>query len=921
MYYKYLILICICFNSISFAQIEFSNNEVLSFHSYGANYIDSGDIDGDGDFDIVGCIGNDSSSSIVWFKQNNKLTFNVNIIDTIKEEQFKYSSLIDLDHDKDLDVIVCVSFDAYYWYENNGNGEFEKHILDDTVQIPNPVYTGEKTNKSYLWESSIPKDTFGEPEFFLARHKKLTACDIDKDGDVDLIGASTYLTILYENVGEMIFNKKLFLDINTTTIGCGDMDGDGDIDLVTDKHIYYNDGNLNFAKRFNLFDNNNYLTNGGSNNIVDFDKDGDLDILFINPKSSSFHWLENNDSNGLIEHLIYQGDRLDIHSVTYADVDLDGDFDILGSSNAEYSAFLWLENDNNFEFTKHSLANGSWVNANNLGGNAELLIAKDIDQDGDIDLLGAAPGDNVFSIFVNNGKNDFKGQRIQEIETLAFDTGKVVSGDIDGDGDMDFTTYSGDGHNFSWFENDGKGEFNPHLVHRGWKSLNAQDINLVDLNNDGILDFVGKSFSRNKYWWYDISNPDEVEINELQDFNFTKIFSPQFIDFDNDGDMDFLAISENDRTFEYYENNGQGKFEHTTLSVTMPEYDKTYDLKVIDIDNDGDFDIVTRNTNSNKDKSVLYIFENDGTNNFSFKHISDLPESGPYKYNRFSTPIRVDDFNNDDLIDIIAYDRQNTFLFINFGANVFEKLKTTEFEGGLKAISDINNDGYLDIITSTTNETLLYLGLEKYKFNDKVVVGSGIRSCDFGDFNNDCINDMVVSTGLNEGYAQYSLILKKITNVPKFNTGVKQLNSKKLISQSHCTNYQWYDCNFPNTPLEKETNKTLSPNKKGSYFVQISNGKCYETSDCFFFENNELNTSQYILDTTVKAYPNPSKGSITIESPIKIDNIVLMNLQGQTVSSIKCLNNKSTITNIPDGYYILTISCDRNVINKKIIVR
>ena len=71
-------------------------------------------------------------------------------------------------------------------------------------------------------------------------------------------------------------------------------------------------------------------------------------------------------------------------------------------------------------------------------------------------------------------------------------------------------------------------------------------------------------------------------------------------------------------------------------------------------------------------------------------------------------------------------------------------------------------------------------------------------------------------------------------------------------------------------------------------------------------------------------YPNPSSNhKINIDSSIKLDDLQLINLNGQLLMDVKnpvFNNNSYTIENLPQGFYFLKLSSNNNSITKKISV-
>ena len=72
--------------------------------------------------------------------------------------------------------------------------------------------------------------------------------------------------------------------------------------------------------------------------------------------------------------------------------------------------------------------------------------------------------------------------------------------DMDSDGDIDAATCGYGDQIVMWYENDGKGDFTPHLV---GKKQEAYDIRTVDLDADGDLDLLIAGRASNNVVWYE----------------------------------------------------------------------------------------------------------------------------------------------------------------------------------------------------------------------------------------------------------------------------------------------------------------------------------------------------------------------------------------------------------------------------------
>ncbi|WP_339835376.1 endonuclease [uncultured Flavobacterium sp.] len=85
-----------------------------------------------------------------------------------------------------------------------------------------------------------------------------------------------------------------------------------------------------------------------------------------------------------------------------------------------------------------------------------------------------------------------------------------------------------------------------------------------------------------------------------------------------------------------------------------------------------------------------------------------------------------------------------------------------------------------------------------------------------------------------------------------------------------------------------------------------------------------LSTQDFVSLDGISVYPNPSNNhSINIQSEVALDEIQLINLNGQLIQVINkpvFNNNTYTIDNLPQGFYLLRLSSENQSVTKKIIV-
>src|SRR5699024_3325379 len=255
-------------------------------------------------------------------------------------------------------------------------------------------------------------------------------------------------------------------------------------------------------------------------------------------------WYEN-DGQGGFESSHFIASSIDgVNSIYTADMDGDGDPDVIVSSNYD-NALAWVENtDGQGDFGAPHMIDHS--------GGTNSVYAADIDGDGDMDLVTSYTtyASNIHKInwYENtDGQGDFS-----EVKTIANDVGGgsiVVSADIDGDGDQDVVVTTAAANKIVWYENtDGLGSFAQHMIDAD--TYGEKSLYVADLDNDGDMDVVAASDDGNNLVWYEntdgLGNFGQQQIishntnGENPYFPKTLVYAA---DIDNDGDLDVVASS------------------------------------------------------------------------------------------------------------------------------------------------------------------------------------------------------------------------------------------------------------------------------------------------------------------------------------------------------------------------------------------
>ena len=175
--------------------------------------------------------------------------------------------------------------------------------------------------------------------------------------------------------------------------------------------------------------------------------------------------------------------------------DLDGDtkIDVL-SANKFGGNLTWYKN-------MDGLGNFGPQNTIAFLNDTIHVNTADLDGDGDMDVLAVSYFLDLVVWYENlDGQGNFSSQKI--ISNTADGPYRVISADIDGDGDMDIISGS-DNTGIAWYENtDGNGSFGPSRVII-FAAPNSRSITTADIDNDDDMDVVGSTSGSVTVAWYE----------------------------------------------------------------------------------------------------------------------------------------------------------------------------------------------------------------------------------------------------------------------------------------------------------------------------------------------------------------------------------------------------------------------------------
>jgi hypothetical protein len=723
-----------------------------------------GDVDGDGQMELVSWNQGGSALLLIEIPADPRNAAGEWPRTTIASVTGSYEgmAIADIDLDGKLDIVG-----AGRWYKHSTGTTFTSNLIANRVF--NRTAVGQLIPGGRPEVVLVPGDDDGPLTWYewdgsawvahelmanVIHGHSLAVADLDGDGQQDIFvgemgnpgaGANCKAWVLYGDGAGDFTTQLVSTGIANHESKVGDLDGDGDRDILTKPYnygaprvdVWLNDGTkLSLDKwQRHVVDNARparaiFITGG------DLDGDGKKDIVtggwwYKNPGAPGGTWTRNTIGAPLN------------NLATIYDFDGDGDLDVLGTEgvgSASNHDFVWARNNGAGAFTI--------LDNINTGGSGDFLQGVAVAHYTNNGLLEVAlswhnGGGGVQMLTVPaNPSSDTWPWRVLSTTTQSE---QLSAGDLDQDTDVDLMLGT------KWLRNDST-TWTPFTL---YSTGDEADRNrLGDINGDGRVDvvvgFEAISTAGKLAWYERPADPTGAWTEHIISSTVVGPMSLDVADMDLDGDLDVVVGEHNlsspasAKLYVFENADGQGGSWVPHLVYTGDEHH--VGAQVMDIDGDGDLDILSIGWGHNR----VLLYENKARSvEVPFRQVTiDAGFNGDCK--------SVGDLDGDGQVDVVIGGSQLIWYKYPTWSKTTIAAAGTEFTTDMQ-VGDVDGDGDLDVIVPDGNSGDNVLWFENPRpAGDPAATtwtrhaigaqGGWAHDIEVGDLNGDTKLDVVVRT-------------------------------------------------------------------------------------------------------------------------------------------------------------------------------
>ena len=543
----------------------------------------------------------------------------------------------------------------------------------------------------------IPLGTPSTIDGSFANAEAQAFADLDNDGDVDALAAGAGEVAVWLNNGDGSVWTKDSVDTSVTTpvaVFAADFDDDGDTDFAAADSatgtLSWYENTAGDAMSWSRTDVVTTETGVHSVAAADMDGDGDLDLLTAASTLERVTWWAYDSATGFSSTPVVVASSLTgARFATPADLDRDGDLDVLATADGE---LFWFES---------SSSGTSWSSSSIDATLGSPIFAKalDLDLDADVDLVVTDSSDDKVYAYENSGAQVWSREEIASVNG-AF---SISALDFDADGDTDFLGSATDGDLVFWLEHP---EGDPWTDAWTLRTIQAtaggpNQTAAADLDGDGDVDLAAALNTDGDLRWYPNQSlhrnapfSDGIQIEH----NFSAATYVKAADMDLDGDLDLVSASPNADRVRWWNNPADGS--DNWPQVNVGNLNRAYSLEVEDMDGDGDPDVVAASL-----EGALTWWENTSGDGTTFTTRSILTVAG-------SLRVHSANLDGDADMDLIALDPTDDILsWVRNDDGVGQTWTTIEIATSVDGLyahaHDIDSDGDPDVVVANRSNGLV----------------------------------------------------------------------------------------------------------------------------------------------------------------------------------------------------------------------
>ncbi|MHC4181569.1 MAG: FG-GAP repeat domain-containing protein [Planctomycetota bacterium] len=335
------------------------------------------------------------------------------------------TSLVDVDKDGDMDWITGCSHGDIWWFEYKGPDDWVRHKIGSKVgtevggtaiDVDGDGWVDQVSGSTWFRNPGSPrsKEFTKHSNGAINNSHDNVAADVDGDGKLDLVMMQDTKGVFWYKIPKDPTEPWVSHSVGPAVHGgigprgVGDLDGDGDNDIVRSSGWYENaDGK---GAKWKWHEN----IGGGHTGkfkdttkswVADIDQDGDQDVVMADADAGGptrrAHWFENRDGKGKswARHPI-AANKGDLHTLAVADFDNDGDLDVfsgegpLGNTGPgdKRRWFIWENLGRAAKWKEHMILEGPRCHEG---------VAADVDGDGDVDIC-SKPWNGNLHVYLRN---------------------------------------------------------------------------------------------------------------------------------------------------------------------------------------------------------------------------------------------------------------------------------------------------------------------------------------------------------------------------------------------------------------------------------------------------------------------------------------------------------------------------------------